>query len=51
MENIEFLINSIKESENEYEEIIDKDIAMIIGMTGVGKSTTFNYLCGSKLSS
>lgn len=23
---------------------------MIIGMTGVGKSTTYNYLCGSKLS-
>ena len=50
MESIEYLITSLKESEKEYEEIINKDIVMIIGMTGVGKSTTFNYLCGSKLS-
>ena len=47
---MEFLINLIKESENK-KKIIDKDIIILIGNTGVGKSTVFNYLCGSKLSS
>ena len=49
MENIEYLIKSLKENEKEYETIAGKDIVILLGMTGVGKSTTYNYLCGSKL--
>ena len=49
IESIENLIKSFTENEKEYEGIANKDIVILLGMTGVGKSTTYNYLCGSKL--
>ena len=49
MESISYLIKALEENKKEYETIAGKDIVLLLGITGVGKSTTYNYLCGSKL--
>jgi putative ribosome biogenesis GTPase RsgA len=36
-------------NEKSAEALIGKDITLLLGSTGCGKSTTVHYLCGSKM--
>ena len=41
MKIIEYLIISFTENKKEYEGIVNKNIVILLGMTGVSKSTTY----------
>jgi signal recognition particle GTPase len=47
--NIALFRELAKETENQLERVRDKVILLLLGPTGSGKSTTIQYLCGSKL--
>jgi ABC-type sugar transport system ATPase subunit len=36
-------------NEESAEKLIEKDIILLLGSTGCGKSTTVHYLCGSQM--
>ena len=44
MKIIEYLIISFTENKKEYEGIVNKNIVILLGMTGVSKSTTYTWI-------
>ena len=44
--NLQLLVNLLRRTRQDTELIKDKDVAILLGTTGVGKSTTVQYLCG-----
>lgn len=47
--NIPMLQRLVNESKNGTNYVKDKDIILLLGKTGAGKSTFIHFVCGSKM--